>query len=144
MNFWTKDSTSLNSEELRHSTYNSILASGDYLGLEGPRGRVTATWIIRIFCCKWKIQKLLYEYFIFGAEFMDCIKKLVQIFLNSLNATSFNNVETEARSDFGGMQRRFKRISGSNPPPYWCNCQQKRRIGSVSHNLAEICEKHII
>ena len=46
---------------------------------------------------------------IFGADLIDMIHKCVQVFLQSCNTTSIEDVESGALTEFGGLQNKVER-----------------------------------
>ena len=56
---------------------------------------------------------------LFRADLMDSIQKRVQVFLQSYNTTSIEEVESGALEEFRGFQKRVERGEWTKSMPVW-------------------------
>ena len=81
---------------------------GDYLGPEGTLRKVTATWPRHIGSFERQYDKAFAVNILIGADMVDHIHKHVYVFLQSRNTTYLDDVDREALSKFGELQRRVE------------------------------------
>ena len=80
-------------QELGHSTRNSVKLAGDYLGSESPIYLSMETWLRHIDRFERQYDKAYENDPLFREDLMDHIHKHVQVFLHSLNTTAIEDVE---------------------------------------------------
>ena len=96
-------------QELRHSTGIFVKLSGDFLGEESPIFLLMGMWLRHIDHFKRKYDKVFANNPLFGAEFMDCIHKLVQVFLPSFNTSTIEDMESVSLTDFWGLYKKVEK-----------------------------------
>ena len=84
--------------------------AGDYLGEEIPICLLMGSWPHHVDCFKRQYDKAFARDPLFGRDSMDQIHKHVQVFLNSCNKISIEEVESGALTQFGGLQKKVDRV----------------------------------
>ena len=97
-------------QEIRHSTRNFVKLAGDYLGEGIPVCVSMALWPRHIDRFERQYDKAFARYPLFGADLMDIIHKLVQVFLHSCN-TTLTAIETDKTSLSQVVSRELHKIS---------------------------------
>ena len=95
--------------ELPHSTRSFVKLKGDYLGEGSPVCFLMASWLHHIDRFERQYNKAFTRDTLFGADFMDCIHKRIQVFLHSCNMTAIEKVELGVLEEFRGLQKRVER-----------------------------------
>ena len=67
------------------------------------------TWPRHIDQFERQYDKALAKDPIFGADFMDCIHKRVQLFLHSCNTTAIEDMDSGDLAEFGGIHKKVER-----------------------------------
>ena len=83
-------------QELRHLTRNFVRIAGDYRGEGSPVCVMMASWPRHIERFERQYDKAFYPEPLLGSDLMDRIHKRVQLFLNSCNTTTIEEVESVA------------------------------------------------
>ena len=128
-------------QELRHSTQNFVKLAGEYLGEESQICLSMGKWPRHIDRFERQYNKAFERDPIFGADFMDRIHKLVQVFLHSCNTTYIEYVESGALAEFGGLQKNLERGEWLTSTPVWVNSPEKKDEGrrkSDGHGMGEM------
>ena len=81
----------------------------DYLGEGSFICLLMASWPRHIDRFERKYDKVFARYPLFGADLMDRIHKCVQVFLQSCNTKSIEEVESGALEEVRGLQKRVER-----------------------------------
>ena len=87
-----------------HRKNNFVKLAGDYLGEEIPMCCYMATWTRHIDRFNKQYNKAFSKYPLFGADFIDIIHKLVQVFLDYFNISEIENIELFALTEFVSLQ----------------------------------------
>ena len=100
-------------------TRNFVKLAGDYLGEESPICLLMGSWTRHIDRFERQYGKAFARDSLFGADLMDRIHKLVQVFLHSCNITEIEEVELGALTEFGGIQKMVERGEWLTSTPVW-------------------------
>ena len=96
-------------QELLYLMRNFVKLAGDYLGEGSPVCVSMAWWSRHIDRFEPQYDKAFARDPLFGADLMDHIHKLVQVFLHPCNTTAIEEVESGALEEFQGLQKRVER-----------------------------------
>ena len=96
-------------QDLRHSKRNFVKLAGDYLREESPIFLSMGSWLRHIDRFGRQYDKVFARDPLFGADLMDQVHKLVQVFLHYCNTTAIEDMELGGLEEFGGLQNKVER-----------------------------------
>ena len=91
------------SQELRHSTKNSLKLVGDYLGEDIPLRCSMAIWPRHIDRFERQYDKSFSKDHIFGVDLIDTIHKRFHVFLHSCNTVDIEDIDSVNLVEFRSL-----------------------------------------